>query len=158
LNEFKITKAYSRKSTRSSYWNSYYSALQNEIYFLRQVSIKGVLHLSLSIKKILVTIDGSESSMKAAEYAISLAKKYNAQLFILYVLYSELGFAYSNLLRVTTPKAIKDVLETQKKDVQKWFNEIKINSKPPIFLWLTKSLFQHHQLLVKLWDLLTKKK
>jgi nucleotide-binding universal stress UspA family protein len=114
--------------------------------------------LSLSIKKILVTIDGSESSKKAAEYAISLAKKYNAQLFILYVLYSELGFAYSNLLGVTTPKAIKDVLETQKKDVQKWFNEIKINSKPPIFLWLTKSLFQHHQLLVKLWDLLTKKK
>jgi len=81
--------------------------------------------LSLSIKKILVTIDGSESSKKAAEYAISLAKKYNAQLFILYVLYSELGFAYSNLLGVTTPKAIKDVLETQKKDVQKWFNEIK---------------------------------
>jgi nucleotide-binding universal stress UspA family protein len=114
--------------------------------------------LSLSIKKILVTIDGSESSKKAAEYAISLAKKYNAQLFILYVLYSELGFAYSNLLGVITPKAIKDVLETQKKDVQKWFNEIKINSKPPIFLWLTKSLFQHHQLLVKLWDLLTKKK
>ncbi len=62
---------------------------------------------------------------KAAEYAISLAKKYNAQLFIWYVLYSELGFAYSNLLGVTTPKAIKDVLETQKKDVQKWFNEIK---------------------------------
>jgi nucleotide-binding universal stress UspA family protein len=28
-------------------------------------------------------------------------------------------------LGVTTPKAIKDVLETQKKDVQKWFNEIK---------------------------------
>ena len=81
--------------------------------------------MSLSIKKILVTIDGSESSKKAAEYAISLAKKYNAQLFILYVLYSELGFAYSNLLGVTTPKAIKDVLETQKKDVQKWFNEIK---------------------------------
>ncbi len=65
---------------------------------------------------------------KAAEYAISLAKKYNAQLFIWYVLYSELGFAYSNLLGVTTPKAIKDVLETQKKDVQKWFNEIKNKS------------------------------
>lgn len=81
--------------------------------------------MSLSIKKILVTIDGSESSKKAAEYAISLAKKYNAQLFLLYVQYSELGFAYSNLLGVTTPKAIKDVLETQKKDVQKWFNEIK---------------------------------
>jgi nucleotide-binding universal stress UspA family protein len=81
--------------------------------------------LSLSIRKILVTIDGSENSKKAAEYAISLTKKYNAQLIILYVLYSELGFAYSNVLGVATPKAINDVLETQKEDVQKWFDEIK---------------------------------
>ncbi len=100
---------------------SYYYA----IFFLKGVSSKGVFNLSLSMKKILVSIDGSENSMKAAEYAISLAKKYNAELIILYVLYSELGFAYSNLLGVTTPRAIKDVLETQKKDVQKWFDEIK---------------------------------
>jgi nucleotide-binding universal stress UspA family protein len=58
-----------------------------------------------------------------------LAKKYNAQLIILYVLYSELGFAYSNLLGVTTPKAIEDALETQKKDVQKWFDEIRSKLK-----------------------------
>lgn len=63
--------------------------------------------------------------MKAADYAVSFAKKYDAELTILYVLYSELGFAYSNLIGVTTPKAIEDVLETQKKDVQKWFDEIK---------------------------------
>jgi len=91
--------------------------------------------LSLSIKKILVTIDGSENSMKAAEYAVSLVKKYDAELTILYVLYSELGFAYSNLLGVTTPKAIEDVLDTQKKDVQKWFDEIRsklANSKIPV--------------------------
>lgn len=56
-------------------------------------------------------------------------KKYNAQLIILHVLYSELGFAYSNLLGVTTPKAIKDALETQKKDVQKWFDEIRSELK-----------------------------
>jgi nucleotide-binding universal stress UspA family protein len=56
-------------------------------------------------------------------------KKYNAQLIILYVLYSELGFAYSNLLGVTTPKAIEDALETQKKDVQKWFDEIRSKLK-----------------------------
>ncbi|HEX7180100.1 MAG TPA: universal stress protein, partial [Nitrososphaeraceae archaeon] len=55
--------------------------------------------------------------------------KYNAQLIVLYVLYSELGFAYSNLLGVTTPKAIEDVLETQKKDVQKWFDEIRSKLK-----------------------------
>jgi nucleotide-binding universal stress UspA family protein len=81
--------------------------------------------LSLTIKKILITIDGSENSMKAAEYAVSLVKKYDAELTIMYVLYSELGFAYSNLLGVTTPKAIEDVLDTQKKDVQKWFDEIR---------------------------------
>ena len=85
--------------------------------------------MSLSIRKILVTIDGSENSKKAADYAISLSKKYNAQLIILYVLYSELGFAYSNLLGVTTPKAIEDALETQKKDVQKWFDEIRSKLK-----------------------------
>jgi len=85
--------------------------------------------LSLSIRKILVTIDGSENSKKAADYSISLSKKYNAQLIILYVLYSELGFAYSNLLGVTTPKAIEDALETQKKDVQKWFDEIRSKLK-----------------------------
>src|SRR5688500_1388190 len=107
----------------------------NAIFFLKGVSIKGVLCLSLSIKKILVTIDGSENSMKAAEYAVSLVKKYDAELTILYVLYSELGFAYSNLLGVTTPKAIEDVLDTQKKDVQKWFDEIRsklANSKIPV--------------------------
>ena len=85
--------------------------------------------MSLSIRKILVTIDGSENSKKAADYAISLSKKYNAQLIILYVLYSELGFAYSNLLGVSTPKAIEDALETQKKDVQKWFDEIRSKLK-----------------------------
>ena len=58
-----------------------------------------------------------------------MAKKYNAQLIILYVLYSELGFAYSNLLGVSTPKAIEDALETQKKDVQKWFDEIRSKLK-----------------------------
>jgi nucleotide-binding universal stress UspA family protein len=87
------------------------------------------LYLSLSIRKILITIDGSENSKKPAGYASSLAKKYNAQLIILYVLYSELGFAYSNLLGVTTPKAIDDALETQKKDVQKWFDEIRSKLK-----------------------------
>ena len=85
--------------------------------------------MSLGIRKILGTIDGSENSKKAADYASSFAKKYNAQLIVLYLLYSELGFAYSNLLGVTTPKAIEDVLETQKKDVQKWFDEIRSKLK-----------------------------
>jgi hypothetical protein len=55
--------------------------------------------------------------------------KNSAQLILLDVLYSELGFAYSNLLGVTTPKAIDDALEKQKNDVQKWFDEIRSKLK-----------------------------
>ena len=44
---------------------------------------------------ILVCVDGSESSMKAADYAIEMAKKHEAQLISLYVVVSQLGYAYS---------------------------------------------------------------
>jgi nucleotide-binding universal stress UspA family protein len=36
--------------------------------------------------KILVAIDGSEQSMKAADYAISLADKYNSKLIAVHVI------------------------------------------------------------------------
>lgn len=36
-----------------------------------------------------------------------------------------MGLIFLIQLQITTPRAIKDVLETQKKDVQKWFDEIK---------------------------------
>jgi len=38
------------------------------------------------ISKILVTIDGSDASMDAAEHAISISKEYNAELYALYVI------------------------------------------------------------------------
>lgn len=45
--------------------------------------------------KILVTIDGSQHSMKAARYAISFAIKYNSELILLYVIPADLGsFGY----------------------------------------------------------------
>ena len=40
-----------------------------------------------SLAKILVAIDGSEISMRAAEYGIEFAKKYNAKLIILHVIH-----------------------------------------------------------------------
>jgi nucleotide-binding universal stress UspA family protein len=40
----------------------------------------------IHIKKILVPIDGSECSLKAAKYAIKLAKDENAQLFCIHVI------------------------------------------------------------------------
>jgi nucleotide-binding universal stress UspA family protein len=40
----------------------------------------------ITFQKILVAIDGSEPSMDAAEYAISISKEYNADLYALYVI------------------------------------------------------------------------
>jgi len=80
--------------------------------------------------KILVAIDGSEQSMKAAEYAIAMAKKdnnnNNTQLIALHVLFSQTGYAYStNLFGLVTPSSINKFLEDAKHEAQQWFDKIK---------------------------------
>ena len=40
----------------------------------------------VTISKILVAIDGSDASMDAADYAISISKKYNVELYALHVI------------------------------------------------------------------------
>jgi nucleotide-binding universal stress UspA family protein len=51
----------------------------------------------LTIKRILVAVDGSGNSIKASKYAIDIAKKMDASLTVLYVLspatYMDLGYA-----------------------------------------------------------------
>jgi nucleotide-binding universal stress UspA family protein len=78
--------------------------------------------------KILVAIDGSEQSMKAAEYAVAMAKKdnNNTQLIALHVLFSQTGYAYStNLFGLVTPSSINKFLEDAKHEAQQWFDKIK---------------------------------
>jgi nucleotide-binding universal stress UspA family protein len=48
-----------------------------------------------TFEKVLVCVDGSESSMKAADYAVMLAKQNGAQLIALNVIVSQLGYEYS---------------------------------------------------------------
>jgi nucleotide-binding universal stress UspA family protein len=43
----------------------------------------------ITFQKILVAIDGSDPSMDAADYAISISKEYNAELYALYVIRSD---------------------------------------------------------------------
>ncbi|MDQ4050410.1 MAG: universal stress protein [Thermoproteota archaeon] len=70
-------------------------------------------------------MDGSESSMKAADYAIEIAKKHEAQLISLYVVVSQLGYAYSSgAFGLVTPNAINELLENSKQEARKWFEEI----------------------------------
>ena len=76
--------------------------------------------------KILACIDGSESSRKAADYGIEIAKKFNdAQLICLNVVVSQLGYAYSSgRLGLSAPSTISELLRKSKQDAKKWFDEI----------------------------------
>ena len=46
-----------------------------------------------TISKILVAIDGSNASMDAADYAISISKKYNAELYALHVIRADVVYS-----------------------------------------------------------------
>ena len=75
--------------------------------------------------KILVAIDGSEQSMKAADSAISLADKHNAKLIAVHVIdfsQSKLGGNTSGLITgVINPLA---ELEAARKESLHWINKV----------------------------------
>ena len=80
--------------------------------------------------KILITVDGSEQSMDAADYAIAMAKKEDndnkTQMIALHVLFSQTGYAYStNMFGLATPSSINAILEDAKLEAQQWFDKIK---------------------------------
>jgi nucleotide-binding universal stress UspA family protein len=76
---------------------------------------------------VLVSIDGSEASMKAADYAIMTAKRNDAQLTALHVLYSQTGYAYSSgtFGGLVTPSSIRAIYESAKQEAQQWFDQVK---------------------------------
>ena len=78
-------------------------------------------------KKILVTVDGSPQSMRAVDYAIKIAQKYDSELIALYVLYSKIGFAYytETTTGLITPSSINEMIDQAKKEAEKWFDEIR---------------------------------
>jgi len=85
------------------------------------------MQLSLLVKfeKVLVCVDGSETSMKAADYAIEIARKYVAEVIALNVIVSQIGYAYSSgAFGLVGPGAINDLLEKSKQEAQKWFDQI----------------------------------
>ena len=74
-------------------------------------------------------MDGSESSMKAADYAVMVAKHHGAQVIALNVIVSQLGYAYSaGTFGLVTPNTINDLIEKSRQEAQKWFDEISRNA------------------------------
>ncbi|HKZ61189.1 MAG TPA: universal stress protein [Nitrososphaera sp.] len=80
----------------------------------------------MAFTRILVCVDGSESSLKATDHAIEIAKKHDAQLIALNVVVSQLGYAYSSgaFGLTVTPSAINDILDKSKQEAKKWFDNI----------------------------------
>ena len=61
--------------------------------------------------KVLVVVDGSEYSMNAAEYAVSIAKQFGSQLIVLHVITSDI---------------ISPQLEEIKKNAEEYFEKIRL--------------------------------
>jgi len=75
--------------------------------------------------RILVAVDGSKSAMDAVDYAIDMAKKFNAQLTTLTVSHislSSYGFA-------SLPDAIKQSKEKHALESKQWFDKVSQNAK-----------------------------
>ena len=78
----------------------------------------------LKIGKILAAIDGSETSVVAANYAISLAEKYKAQLIILNVLHLHTLRQMSSSF-ITAPTFGLEEAKNLKEEAKKWLEEIR---------------------------------
>ena len=81
--------------------------------------------MEIGFSKIVVGIDGSEESMKAAEYAISIAKLYKAELNAITVLTSDIGYIYSSPGVESPPLTVKEIVLLAEDEAKKWFDEIK---------------------------------
>lgn len=77
----------------------------------------------MRFSKILVGIDGSDQSIKAAEYAIDIAKRYSAQLIALTVLdISKVRYSPSTFI-VPPVYGLKE-LEIMQKEAQEWLDKV----------------------------------
>jgi nucleotide-binding universal stress UspA family protein len=74
--------------------------------------------------KILVPIDGSEESIRAAHTAIEVAKRFNSYVTLIHVVNIDQYLQALGLYRVTYPDSIKKRVEEAKHGAGAWFTEI----------------------------------
>ncbi|MGH9950131.1 MAG: universal stress protein [Nitrososphaeraceae archaeon] len=77
------------------------------------------------LSRILAAVDGSEQSMRAADLAISIAVKHDAELVALYVFFSQLGYAYASYLsKIEDSPSIAAIVNSAKQEASHWFEAI----------------------------------
>lgn len=85
--------------------------------------------LTKPFQKILVGIDGSDKSLEAADYSITLAKNMGAQLIILNVLETEPWYYGEKAYEWASPEDLDKVYESEKTKIQKILDDIKQKAK-----------------------------
>ena len=81
---------------------------------------------SVSIKKILVAVDGSKTSLDAAEHAICHAEKHDSELTALYVVSSDVRYGYlEDDQKTTLTGPLKEIVTMAVERGEKLLNEVK---------------------------------
>lgn len=89
-----------------------------------------MIYYSVGFARILVCLDGSDSSFKAADLAIDVAKKHGAQLMAVNVFISQVGYAYSTgMFGLPTPSAINELLDKSKQEAEAWFDRVRAKAR-----------------------------
>src|SRR5581483_11752659 len=82
-----------------------------------------------SFSKIVVAVDGSDVSLRAADTAIALGAKYGAELHVVHVVNIDQYLQSLGLYRVSYPKSIKKKVEEVKGESRQWFASIRQNAE-----------------------------
>ena len=69
-------------------------------------------------------MDGSDHSFHAAIIANNIAKKFNSEIIVLYVVVSPSSYEYANLTGLVTPKQIDMIIQNAKDEAKNWFNKV----------------------------------
>ena len=95
---------------------------------------------TVTIKKILVAVDGSKPSLDAAEFAIHLAEKHEAELTSLHVVSPDIRYGYiEDALTPALSGPLKEIIMMAMEGGQKHIDEVK-KGRPQPTLALTLTL------------------
>lgn len=76
-----------------------------------------------NIKKIMILVDGSTTSMKAARFSISLSKKFRSDLIGLTVI-DLMSLPYEYFLTQPGTSSHDDILKARRREAKKWLDEV----------------------------------
>lgn len=85
--------------------------------------------MTKTLHKILVCVDGSDKSLEAADYSISIAQNSRAQLVILNVIETEPWLYGEKAYEWGSPEKVDKAYENKKVEIQKILDQIKKNAE-----------------------------